>query len=127
MRIKDLLETDRLGDLNPVQRWMVFGEYEEMMCVDAKFFAHGECGKLEDTIHTWYVPYNFQQTIVPGDLLVVETTGGHGVSFGVVVNMPYWRTLAELMETGHPYCGVVACLDNFKLANGKVTYEIDLE
>lgn len=127
MRIKDLLETDRLDDLNPVQRWMVFGEYEEMMCVDAKFFTHGECGKLEDTIHNRGVLFPSAPQASANMAYSLRRRTSRRVRQWSQRPAGRRAQLSAESCTEHTTYGVVACLDNFKLANGKVTYEIDLE
>lgn len=129
MRVKELLQENRLNELTDGQRRVVFGESDEMICVDAKHFdAYGDCGELEDTIYTWYVPQYYEKLgIVPGDTLVVETTVGHGLSLAIAVSTPYRRHISELQEVGHPYCGLVMLLHGaVDLADGRTTYDIEL-
>lgn len=132
MRIKELLQKNKLSELTPVQNFLVFGSNNTMLCVDAKHFRSlyyddwTECGELEDVQYTWYIPYVAGNTVKPGDLLVVETTAGHGVSMAVAVSTPYKLTREQLRDGGHPYCGVVANLGAVELADGRTTYEIVL-
>ncbi|KGN87680.1 hypothetical protein [Porphyromonas gulae] len=128
MRLKSLLIEGRLDELTAVERWTVFGDKNEMLCVDARHFEfYGDCGELQEDAYTWYVPYSFDgKAVQPGDLLAVETTVGHGVQLVVAVCTPYVRPLSGLIEEGHPYCGIISNLGDTSLADGRRTHELDL-